>query len=218
MISLLSRGASVMFSRDTQPSLAPLSRMSRWCPLCDVMTALTLAGRTAVTRLSQDSDWPGPAPPHCTLHLTGRGWPHNTPSVLLKLKSTSPPLQNFSFLNKPVSVLCHMSLVIQTDKLHQRRGETEIRKVHLCQFLCFSLLCLVGPLPSPPWPHPRVWPMCSLSGDHHHPLIIIRVTSLADHNKHHSGAFWITNLSAGDCHQAQRRPVACAGNTTSGSV
>ena len=76
-ITLLSLRASVMFPRDTPSHSGP--SVTNVTMLC-LLRLLTLAGRKAVIRLSQDSDWAGSTLATALCISRGRaggwGWPH----------------------------------------------------------------------------------------------------------------------------------------------
>lgn len=183
-------------------TLAPRSRMSRCCVSqgCWLWPAGKLLSdwvKTLTGRLH---------PGHCTLHLTGpgRGRLHIAVYSFLHFLNVNELffLPFKCFLLNPLPLISHCSFRGRDDILYNAiysrpdimsesqsmgRGEEreDKRKVHLCKFFCLCTpLCYVNvslppvtrPAPPPPClPHP----MCSLSGDRHHPLIMIRVTSLA---------------------------------------
>ena len=159
MITLLSRGVSVMLSRDTPAqSGSSFTNVTMLCLLCDDW--LWPAGKLL-------SDWAKALTGRGRLLLTalcisqGGGGHITRPLCLLKLYELISTIAT-CFLPPPTfSLLCHISF-LSSDRQVTSEGKRKIRKVHFCQLLCLNLsspLCYVLLLPLPPR-LPRLTPLC----------------------------------------------------------
>ena len=157
---MLSLRASVKFPRDTPSHSGPsVTNVTMLCP----PRLLTLAGKKAVIRLSQDSDWAGStlATALCISRSRAgaQGWPHIAVHSFLHFPNVNE-LFFFSPLKYGLSLSSHLRARddilynatnsrpdVTSESRSMSRGVEGTRKVNLCKFMFFCLgtpLCLVN--------------------------------------------------------------------------